>query len=95
MQTDSALAQRMRSGAITVAASIAEACRAGGRVRSRRALQVASAALGELGYYLHFARRAGLLGDADLKRVGALESEVRKYLDPLLTSRDNLENAGS
>lgn len=90
MQSDATLAQRMRSAAITVAASIAEACRSGPRPRSRRGLHLASTALGELGYYLHFARRAGLLGEADLRRITVLEEEVRHHLDDLLTAMDNL-----
>lgn len=89
MQHDGALVQRMRGAAISVAAHIAEAKRAPGAARARRSLQAASMALGELGYYAHFARRAGLLGELDLRRFAALEGEVTDHLDALLSGRAN------
>lgn len=95
MQSDPTLAQRMRSAAITVAASISEACRHGSTPQFRRALRVASGALGELGYYLHFARRVGLMSESDLKRVTPLEEEVSRHLDPLLAGRSNLSIAAN
>ena len=83
-QSDPALAQRMRLSALSAAASIVEACRQSGSVRARRPLRAAGAALGELGYYLHFARRIGLIAETDLRRANALEEEVGRHLDPLL-----------
>ncbi|HET6948640.1 MAG TPA: Rid family detoxifying hydrolase [bacterium] len=80
MQSDPGLAQRMRSAALTVGASLSDGARAGSRPPGRRGVQIASAALSELGYYLHFARRAGLLGDIDLRRVGAMSAAVDQHL---------------
>ena len=86
VQSDPGLAQRMRGAAISIAAQIAEACRSHAGGRRRRALQTASAAIGELSYYLHFARRAGLLGENDLRRMAALGHDVERQLDFLLSS---------
>lgn len=83
MQSDPGLAQRMRAAAITVAATIAASQR-GHRWQARRALLAAATALGELGYYIHFTRRAGFLGDVDVRRLAALVDEVSQHLDPLL-----------
>lgn len=90
-QADPALAQRMRSSALTAAVSIVEACRQTGTFRARRPLRAAAAALGELGYYLHFARRIGLIAEIDLRRANALEEEVGHVLDPLLNG-DQVEH---
>ena len=81
MQSDPGLAQRMRSAALTVGASLSDGARAGSRPPGRRGVQLASAALSELGYYLHFARRAGLLGEIDLRRAGAMRSAVDQHLN--------------
>jgi len=86
VQSDPGLAQRMRGAAISIAAQIAEACRWNAGGRWRRALQNASAAAGELNYYLHFARRAGLLGENDLRRMAALGHDVEQQLESLLSS---------
>lgn len=96
MQSDAALAQRIRNAAITVAASIATS-QQGSAPRSRRALHGASVALGELGYYLHFARRVGLIGETDLRRIATLEGEVGRHLDALLngTANPQSENASA
>lgn len=75
MQSDPGLAQRMRSAALTVGALLSEEGRLGGRA-ARRELRAAATALGELGYYLRFARRAGLLGEGDLRRLAALSAAV-------------------
>jgi four helix bundle protein len=83
-QSDPALAQRICAAALMVAAGIVGACRQPGTVRARRGLRAAEAALGELGYYLHFARRIGLIAETDLKRANVLVAEVVRHLDPLL-----------
>jgi four helix bundle protein len=83
-ESDPALAQRMRSAALSAATSVVEACRLSGTPRARRPLRTADTALSELGYYLYFARRIGLIPEHDLRRAGALEDEVSRYLDPLL-----------
>lgn len=84
MQVDATLAQRMRSAAITIAVNLAETRRLDPGPRQRRTLHAASAMLGELGYYLHLARRVGLIGDHDLKRVATFHEEVSRQLDTLL-----------
>lgn len=84
MQADPGLVQRMRAAAVTVAAGIT-ASRRGGRWQARRTLLGASIALGELSYYVHFARRAGFIGDADVRRLTSIEEEVTRQLEPLLT----------
>lgn len=86
MQSDPGLAQRMRTAAIAVAAAIAASQR-GHRWQSRRTLLAAATALGELGYYIHFTRRAGFLGEADVRRLASLEDEVSQHLEPLLDGR--------
>lgn len=83
MQADPGLVQRMRAAAISVATGIAASQR-GGRGQARRTLLAASIALAELGYYAHFARRAGFLGEADVRRLTSLEEEVSHQLEPLL-----------
>lgn len=83
MQADPGLVQRMRAAAISVATGIAASQR-GGRWQARRTLLAASIALAELGYYAHFARRAGFLSEADVRRLTALEDEVNRHLEPLL-----------
>ncbi|HEV8353255.1 MAG TPA: four helix bundle protein [bacterium] len=83
-ESDPALAQRMRSAALSAATSVVEACRLSGSLRARRPLRTADTALSELGYYLYFARRIGLIPEHDLRRAGILEEEVSRYLDPLL-----------
>lgn len=83
MQADPGLAQRMRAAAISVAAGIAASQRAGRR-QARRTLLAASFALAELGYCIHFARRAGFLGDLDLRRLTSLEEDVIHHLDPMV-----------
>ncbi len=83
MQADPGLVQRMRAAAISVATGIAASQR-GGRWQARRTLLAASIALAELGYYAHFARRAGLLGETDVRRLTVLEEEVSRQLEPLL-----------
>ncbi len=83
MQADPGLVQRMRTAAISVATGITASQR-GGRWQTRRSLLAASTALAELGYYAHFARRAGFLGETDVRRLTSLEEEVRRHLQPLL-----------
>ncbi len=85
MQADPGLVQRMRAAAISVATGIATSQR-GGRWQARRTLLAASIALAELGYYAHFARRAGFLGEADVRRLTSLEDEVSRHLEPLLNA---------
>lgn len=92
MQADPGLVQRMRAAAVSVAAGIA-ASRRGGRWQARRTLLAASIALAELSYYVHFARRVGFIGDADVRRVTSVEDEVNRHLEPLLT-QVRLEKAG-
>jgi len=82
MQADPGLVQRMRAAAISVPTGIAAAQRS--RRQARRTLLAASTALAELGYYAHFARRAGFLGEGDVRRLTALEAEVSHHLDLLL-----------
>ena len=83
MQADPGLVQRMRAAAISVAAGIAASQR-GGRAQARRTLQAVSIALAELGYCMHFARRAGFIGEMDLRRLTSVEEEVHRHLQPLL-----------
>lgn len=83
MQADPGLVQRMRAAAISVAAGIT-ASRRGGRWQARQTLLAASIALAELGYCMHFARRAGFIGEMDLRRLTVLEEEVSQHLEPLL-----------
>lgn len=94
MASDPALAQRMRGAAISIAAQIAEAFRWPTRGRRDRALQTASAAMSELGYYLHFARRAGLLGDTDIRRMSGLRQDVERQLEALLSELVGTAAAG-
>jgi len=69
LQSDPGLAQRMRSAALAIGAECSREASGAGRRRVQ-------AALTELGYYLHFARRAGLLGEADQRRIGAMSALV-------------------
>ncbi|MDR7493196.1 MAG: RidA family protein [Armatimonadota bacterium] len=77
LHSDPALAQRMRDAALVIGAGLSPEQSAGGRLPSRRRLQ---AALTELGYYLRFARRSGLLGEADHHRIAALHAQVAAAL---------------
>ncbi len=94
MQADPGLVQRMRAAAVAVAAGIT-AARRGGRWQARRTLLGASIALGELSYYIHFARRAGFLGDADVRRLTSIELEVTRQIEPLLTPPRAVESAAA
>ena len=53
----------------------------------RRIVFGAVVVLGELGYCLQFARRAGFINEADLKRVAAMKDELISHLDLALTER--------
>lgn len=86
MQSDAALAQRMRNAAITVGVLLAtQPPPTATRSSVRRAIFGAIVVLGELAYCLQFARRAGLIGDPDLKRVFTLKEELIQHLDGYLT----------
>jgi hypothetical protein len=85
MQSDTALAQRMRNAAITVGVLLATQPPPTARSSVRRAIFGAIVVLGELAYCLQFARRAGLIGDPDLKRVFAIKEELIQHLDAYLT----------
>ena len=91
MQADPGLAQRMRAAAISVAAGIAASQRSA-RWQARRTLLAVSLALAELEYCVHFARRAGFIGDADLHRLTSLEGGVSHHLAPLMSA--NVETRG-
>src|SRR5437879_12671208 len=91
MQADPGLAQRMRAAAISVAAGIAASQRSA-RWQARRTLLAVSLALAELEYCVHFARRAGFIGDADLHRMTSLEGGVSHHLAP--RSGANVETRG-
>jgi|GEM_PF-29880 len=73
LHSDPALAQRMRAAVLLIGAGLSRECPAGGRLPGRHRLQTA---LTELGYYLRFARRSGLLGDADQRRITTLSAAV-------------------
>ena len=79
MHSDPILAQRMRAAALTVAACARAQTRglAAGWLAAPTAM-----ALGELDCCAHLGRRTGLLGDADLRRMGALLEEVWRALAP-------------
>lgn len=82
MQSDAALAQRMRNAAITVGVLLAAHPGApASRASVRRIVFGAIVVLGELGYCLHFARRAGFINETDLKRIGPMKDELIRHLD--------------
>jgi len=86
MQSDPALAQRMRNAAITVGVLLAtQPPPTASRSSVRRAIFGAIVVLGELAYCMQFARRAGLIGDTDLKRVFTLKEDLIQRLDVYLT----------
>lgn len=86
MQGDPALAQRMRNAAITVGVLLAtQPPPPATRSSARRAIFGAIVVLGELAYCLQFARRAGLIGDPDLKRIFTLKEELIRHLDECLS----------
>jgi four helix bundle protein len=74
------LGSQMRRAALSVPANIVEAY--GRRTNRDRAhfLQIASASLGEVGYFLHAARRLGYLSDS---AYADLETDVKKAAAPL------------
>ncbi len=77
MHSDPVLAQRMRTAAVTVAACL----RARDRVGTSGPLaDQAAVALGELECCARLARRVGLLGEADLRRMRPLQEEVGRAL---------------
>ena len=87
-QSDAALAQRMRNAAITVGVLLAAHPGApASRSSIRRVVFGAVVVLGELGYCLQFARRAGFINEADLKRIAAMKDELISHLDLALTER--------
>lgn len=92
MQSDPGLAQRMRSAALTVGSLLSDGAGAGGRTPGRRELRTVSAALSELRYYLRFARRAGLLGEVDLRRIAAMAAAVGERLGPQESRSGAAEN---
>lgn len=81
-QSDAALAQRMRNAAITVGVLLAaHPGTPASRSSIRRIVFGARIVLGELGYCLQFARRAGFINEADLKRISAMKDELFSHLD--------------
>jgi hypothetical protein len=77
MHSDPDLAHRMRTAAITLAAWVRG--RTHGAAAEPLAVQ-ATVALGEMECCIRLARRVGLVGDADLRRMHALQEEVSRAL---------------
>jgi len=90
LHSDPSLAQRMRTAALIIGAGLSRDPIWGGRPAGRRRAQ---AALTELHYLLHFARRSGLLGDADQRRLGVLSARVAEALGAQESPPGAAENA--